>query len=347
MRIQTRLRIAPRTKKRIRTIGGALLVIFVLAGASTVLILKTKELVFESILRYEQNATEMTPTPFPVSVYPKEKRIIEQATIDLQLDRYIAAAQANESAQTWWQRAAGALVTWDWYQNLASPTSRILVIRSGDRHEEVVSSFGDILRWNESERTQFKELVASTPPTLSEGKFFPEHYVVHKDAKPDEVAHMVIDRFRERILIRYDENVEAHVPLRDALVIASLLEREAYDFADMRNVAGVIWNRLFVDMRLQLDASLQYVKGSRPHEPWWPRVHPDDKFLDSPFNTYQHKGLPPTPIGNPSVEAVVAALNPTATNCMFYFHDASGAFHCAVTYEEHVKLLKQHYGRGK
>ena len=74
---------------------------------------------------------------------------------------------------------------------------------------------------------------------------------------------------------------------------------------------------------------------------------PDDRFRKSPYNTYLHKGLPPAPIANPSVDSILAALNPKNTSCLFYFHDARGRFHCTDTYAEHVALLKKYYGRGK
>jgi UPF0755 protein len=60
-----------------------------------------------------------------------------------------------------------------------------------------------------------------------------------------------------------------------------------------------------------------------------------------------NKGLPPTPIANPSVAAVLAALNPTKTDCLFYFHDRKGDFHCSETYEGHVAALKKYYGQGR
>lgn len=177
--------------------------------------------------------------------------------------------------------------------------------------------------------------------------FSPGKYVVTVDIAPEQMASLVNQRFKEQILARYTPNIEASVPLSEALTIASLLEREAYDFTDMREISGVIWNRLFADMNLQLDASLQYVKGSRPYGPWWPQVRPADKFLDSPFNTYQHPGLPPEPIASPSPEAVLASLNPRNTDCFFYFHDTDGGFHCSESYEEHVDRLQNMYGRGK
>jgi len=107
----------------------------------------------------------------------------------------------------------------------------------------------------------------------------------------------------------------------------------------------VIWNRLFIDMPLQLDASLQYAKANNPYEDnWWPAVRPEDKFIDSPFNTYQNKGLPPEPIANPSVDAIVATLNPRVTDCIYYFHSATREYYCSVTYEDHVSKLREVYG---
>ena len=123
---------------------------------------------------------------------------------------------------------------------------------------------------------------------------------MRKEALPGEVALLLVSQFEFEVLSRYGEDVKRVVPLIDTLTLASLLERESYDFNDMRQVAGVIWNRLFIDMKLQIDASLQYARGSIPTEPlWWPRVHPQDKYIDSPYNTYQNNGLPPAPIGKP------------------------------------------------
>jgi UPF0755 protein len=220
-----------------------------------------------------------------------------------------------------------------------------LVIYPGQRKEEVVQNFTDILNWNDEEKQRFADLITSSVPELAEGKFYPGHYSVPKEVTPEVVAELLISQFSKEIVDRYSEEVSVKVSLRDALTIASLLEREAYDFTDMRLISGIIWNRLFINMPLQLDASLQYARGSLPTEPkWWPQVKPKDKFIESPFNTYQEIGLPPAPIANPSLEAVVAALNPKVTSCLFYFHDADGGFYCTNTYEEHVALLKQIYG---
>ena len=202
--------------------------------------------------------------------------------------------------------------------------------------------------WNEEEKAEFANIVASTEPTLSDGKFYPGQYVAHRGALPQEVADLINEKFKTDVLNRYTAEVAAQVPLEDALTIASLLEREASDFENMREISGVIWNRLFIKMPLQLDATLQYAKANTTNQKnWWPVPKPADKYLKSPYNTYINAGLPPGPIANPSAAAVLAALNPRSTDCLFYFHDRHEGYHCSLTYEEHVRKLKIHYGRGR
>ena len=287
-------------------------------------------------------------SPFPIGVSPEEKSIVENPAVDTYVRQYLSINPDKSRRGRIFDKVMYELAKLDFFQQVASPLTRILVIYAGERKEEVVKNFGDILDWSRAEREEFQTIVTDTTPVLIDGKFYPGRYTVAKTANPEEVADLVLAKFATEIANRYDQTLEDTVPLHDALVIASLLEREAYDFTDMRIISGVIWNRLFIDMPLQLDASLQYTKGSNQNEPkWWPKVKPSDKFVESPYNTYQETGLPPAPIANPSVEAVVAALNPRKTECMFYFHEDDGTFHCTNTYEEHVTLLRSMYGRGQ
>lgn len=290
---------------------------------------------------------ENRPPQFPVGVDTLNQRIMENTNVETFWKQHVASVGPIKERGGWFEAVMSKLALFDWYQNLASASSRILVIRSNERKEQVADNFKKILGWSNEERNRFLELMASYEPQLREGNFYPGTYAVVRGAKPEEVAPLVYQRFQEQVLERYGPQIEAYVPLEQAIIVASLLEREAYDFTDMRQISGVIWNRLFIDMKLQLDATLQYARGSRPNEPWWPKPVPADKYIDSPYNTYQHVGLPPTAIANPSAEAILAALNPTATDCMFYFHDAYSNFHCTTNYEDHVKLLKQIYGRGR
>ncbi len=293
-------------------------------------------------------ATSTTQIPFPVGVDPVAKKITEDPNFAWYVEEYLALETTPYVDQSVAKRTWDQLIDLFNSSQLASVVTRSLIIYAGQRKEEVAHNFAEVLGWDSDEEKRFSDLITSSIPEMSEGKFFPGRYTVPRGATPEVVAELLIDEFNDEIVGRYDATIAKQVPLETTLTIASLLEREAYAFADMRIISGIIWNRLFIDMPLQLDASLQYVKGSLPTEPeWWPVVRPADKYLISPFNTYQIPGLPPAPIANPSLEAIVAALNPVETPCYFYFHDDDGTFYCTETYEEHVALLKQVFGQGQ
>jgi cell division protein YceG involved in septum cleavage len=291
------------------------------------------------------------PLPFPVGVDADEKTIAELPHIEEFLSKELSRTTevGNDAIPvSFLRKAVAKLALLDWYQSLASAgATRVLVIQPGERKEQIAMNFAKILKWDEETKREFLVTVVSSDPVLLEGTFAPGTYMVTSDARPADIAPLISNRFNDEIVSRYPKDVAAKVPLSDALTVASLIEREAYDFEDMRYIAGVIWNRLFIDMNLQIDSTLQYAKGTKAPKTWWPKPVPNDKYIDSPYNTYQNSGLPPTPIANPSVDAILAALNPRETECMYYFHDKDSKFHCSKTYEEHVVLLKEYYGRGK
>ncbi len=328
-----------------RVIYGTIvfLSVFVMVGVG--MLLKSKTHIYNAVITPTEFVSEIETTPFPVSVNAFTKKISEDPIIEQHFVDTLASAP--NAKHHWWNKVAATFFKQSWYQNLASPVSRILVIWPGERKEEVIKHVGDVLDWDNANREEFAELIEKSDPIFSEGKYFPSQYVAHREATPTEIHQLISDNFEKEVLSRYTPQVVAQVPLEDALIIASLLEREASDFNNMREVSGVIWNRLFIDMPLQLDATLQYVRGSEPSEKkWWPNIEPKDKFIKSSYNTYQNSGLPPTPIANPSTEAIVAALNPVITDCLYYFHDDNGDYHCSNTYEGHVSKLRSMYGRG-
>lgn len=317
-----------------------MVVLVVLATALTVVAVF---LLQEKIAAFNAAAREAAkPQPFPVGVNPVEKTITEQPAVESYLRQQFASDYRRTNRVAWLDSVYREVAYLPWYQTLASPDTRILVIFAGQRHEEVAYNFGQILGWTADERQAFVDLVTTNNIQLTDGTFYPGRYVVDAEATPGAVAEQLIATFAQNVIDRYPEELEATLPLEQVLTIASLIEREASSFSDMRAVSGVIWNRLFIDMKLQLDATLQYARGSLPYETkWWPVPTPQDKYLDSPFNTYQNIGLPPHPIANPSAAAIIAALNPKADECLFYFHDDRGKMFCSLTYEEHVRKIRE------
>lgn len=296
----------------------------------------------------------IVPVQFPISVDPKNKVIVENAQMNLYFDGpplSLQAAVGNVSDAFWkiFEWAATAIADAPWYQSLAAVGSnRFVTVTPGMRKEQVANLFAHALNWNSKQKQEFLKGSATSSPLLLEGMFSPGTYSVGIGITPSAAQTLIHDRFYTDVLSHYGTTTAQIIPLNDTLILASLIQRETIGLSDMRLVSGIIWNRLFADMHLQVDATVQYAKANRlATASWWPRVLPADTSIKSPYNTYLHPGLPPTPIANPSVAAILAALNPIHTTCLFYFNDQRGNIHCSDTYAEHVVLLKQYYGRGK
>jgi cell division protein YceG involved in septum cleavage len=317
----------------------------VIATAVLMLLLNTKTVVISNIPTQSHKTASELP-PLPLGVDPIAKVIEENPAVDEYMADFVASNHTKPNmSDSWFDRALARLTELDWYQNLATPATRILIIQSGERYEEVARNFSRILRWSNDDTELFISRLMDEVPKQADGKLYPGRYIVTNDATPEAVAIEVAERFNAEVRTRYTDDIESKIPLGDALIVASLIEREAYDFTDMRYISGVIWNRLFIDMKLQIDATLQYARGvdsAAAGGRFWPVPHPQDKFIKSPYNTYKHAGLPPTPIANPSIDAIIAALNPKETDCLFYYHTDDGTFYCNATYEAHVAGIKEH-----
>jgi UPF0755 protein len=322
-------------------------------GILALLIIVLVVISFPSLLTLEIKAEESQrpKDPFPISVDPKNETITENAYVDaLFTSQHPSLSAAVIEAKNNLGLLASAITSLPGYGVIGEADTRFVTIYPGYRREQVASIFGKVLGWNKDQQKQFLKITESTDPTLSEGEFAPDTYVVTTGAGASSVQKLLDERFNANVLSRYGTSTEAILPIENALTIASLIERETSDPEEMRLISGIIWNRLFTNMNLQIDATLQYAKGSVQGNTkglWWPQLVSNDKYIKSNYNTYVHAGLPPTPIANPSVIAVIAALNPKKTDCIFYFHDKNSNFHCSHTYEEHVTMLKEYYGRGK
>ncbi|MFH1178631.1 MAG: endolytic transglycosylase MltG [bacterium] len=340
------------TKLTFRTLGFMMLFVVILGG----IVFSFPSLLAFSIQQEQKQITSAMLDQFPVTVDPKNKIIVENVRVNAFFENDPSPFQAaveNTGNALWgvFELIATTIAKAPLYQGLAGVAginNRFVTITAGMRKEQVASAFAKALVWNSAQKQEFMTKGKYSSLPLLEGSFSPGVYVVDRGTTPIAVQALVNKRFSDEILDHYGTATAQIVPLDQALTIASLIEREAGGPDDMRIISGIIWNRLFNNMNLQIDATLQYAKAnSKTITSWWPKVLPADIFRKSPYNTYQNKGLPPTPIANPSVAAVLAALNPKNTFCVFYFHDNAGQFHCTNTYTEHVALLKKYFGRGK
>lgn len=171
----------------------------------------------------------------------------------------------------------------------------------------------------------------------SEGYMFPDTYYVPIDFNAEELSQLLLDTYQEKTADI--KTAMASHPLDEygVLILASLLEREANSAESMRVVSGILQTRMDEGMRLQVDASLEYVLD-RPLN----TLTPEDLEIDSPYNTYLYDGLPPTPIGNPGLVSINAVLDPIETEYLYYLTDEEGTFHYARTFDEHRENIAKY-----
>lgn len=172
-----------------------------------------------------------------------------------------------------------------------------------------------------------------------EGYLFPETYEVKKDATAEQIIGRMLTEMDRKLdsLPELDEQLEARdLTLHQLLTIASLVEREVVVDEERALVAGVIYNRLKQDMPLQIDATIQYLLDKQKE-----RLMEKDLEVESPYNTYKNKGLPPGPIASPSLKSIQAALNPEQSEYLYYVtkKDGTQSHLFAKTYKEHLRNI--------
>jgi UPF0755 protein len=164
-----------------------------------------------------------------------------------------------------------------------------------------------------------------------EGKLFPETYFVPSTFTDEEMFTLLRETFEENISALTTKIEEHPLTLDEILVLASIIEREANTVESKKLVSSVLQNRMEIGMALQADASIEYVLSKPLSE-----LTPEDLKIDSPYNTYLYRGLPPTPIGNPGIDAIGAVLEPTESNYFYYITGNDGEFYFAETYRQHL-----------
>lgn len=177
-----------------------------------------------------------------------------------------------------------------------------------------------------------------------EGYIFPDTYQVPKNASSDVVLTIIKNNQK---FVKAFQNIKKQTKLteKQSLILASLVEREARQPSTREKIAGIILKRYLANWPLDLDASLQYILGYQANEKsWWKKsITDEDKNIDSPFNTYKNKGLPPEPVCSPSLSSLEAVINADpSTPYWFYLTDNNGVMHYAVTLEEHEANIQKY-----
>lgn len=176
--------------------------------------------------------------------------------------------------------------------------------------------------------SEFQDEVSFPLPEDSlEGYLYPDTYDLPPLMTPREVISRQLENFERRVWKGLGKPKNLH----RAIIVASMVEMEVARDEERPIVAGVIENRLAKGMLLQIDAAINYGL-----QKWRPLTYADYRGVDSPYNLYRNKGLPPGPICSPSLKSIKAALNPAKHDYFYYVALPSGRSLFAATYDEHL-----------
>jgi UPF0755 protein len=221
--------------------------------------------------------------------------------------------------------------------------SRKITVPEGLRLEEIAERVADT-----GLATADEFIAAATPETMAgqvefdlpksslEGYLLPETYEFALDTDARQIVlRMVRELEREFVTPNAEAIAASKLNLHEIITLASLVEREARVAEERATIAGVLTNRLDIGMKLQCDATVQYALDEHK-----PRLTFNDLKVESPYNTYLHKGLPPGPIAAPGLACLEAALHPARTDALFYVARPDGRHVFARTYEEHLAAIR-------
>ncbi len=234
-------------------------------------------------------------------------------------------------------------------------------ILEGWTESDIVAYFESLGKWSKSdlEKTlvQFSDNNQATSSSLLnlkkrfsflndkpedanlEGFLFPDTYRIYSDASLDDVIIKMLENFDKKLTVKMREDIKNQgKTVYEVMIMASLIEKEApinyqdKENTDARIVSDIFWGRLSSNQALQSDATLSYILNDNN-----PAHSGKDLEIESPYNSYKYRGLPPTPICNPGLKAIEAAIYPIKTNYNYFLTSLDGNnIYYAVTYQEHL-----------
>ena len=170
-----------------------------------------------------------------------------------------------------------------------------------------------------------------------EGYLFPNTYKFAKGTKTEKIVEMMLDEFKRRWTDIFDEEARNLGRTRHEIVtLASIIEKEAQSDSERPRISSVFHNRLTRKWRLQADPTVLYALGNPER-----LLTKADLRVDSPYNTYIHKGLPPGPIANPGIDSIIAALRPEKTDYLYFVAIGEGKHHFSKTLSEHNRVIRK------
>jgi len=169
-----------------------------------------------------------------------------------------------------------------------------------------------------------------------EGFLFPDTYRIFNNAKADDIIKKMLDNFGRKFTpAMRQEIISQQRSIFEVVILASIIEREVLSDSDKKMVADIFLKRLKAGLGLQSDATINYITGKKTTRP-----SAADLQVDSLYNTYKYRGLPPGPISSPGLDSLNAAIYSSQNNYYYFLTDADGQAVFAPTYQDHLQNIK-------
>ncbi len=234
----------------------------------------------------------------------------------------------------------------------AAPTARQTVkvtINEGDSLTQIfkkldengVADFDALMETAQTYDYSYYPLIAAIPSNQNrcfrlEGYLFPDTYEFYTNQKPQDAIGKFLRNGKAKITDSMMSQAAAiGYNMDEVLTVASIIEKEGANSAEVSKIAAVIYNRLEAGMKLQMDSTIYYIERNVK-----PYLTGDINRYNSHYNTYKCSALPAGPISNPGMTTIKAALNPADVDYLYFCHDESANYYYAETYEEHQENLK-------
>ncbi len=213
--------------------------------------------------------------------------------------------------------------------------------------EQGIMSAEEFLAWAKRDLwADHYDFLKEVPEGASlEGYLFPDTYRLPFPASPKDLIARMLENFEAKVTPEMRAKAsELGLTFHQAVILASIVEKEAVLPEERPLIAGVFLNRLRKKMPLQADPTVQYAKGyDKTAGRWWSPITIEEAIsIQSPYNTYLNLGLPPGPICSPGLESIKAVLYPAKTDYLFFFSPNGSSHIFSKTYEEHLEKQKQH-----
>ncbi len=171
-----------------------------------------------------------------------------------------------------------------------------------------------------------------------EGYLFPDTYRIFKNAAVEEIVFKLLDNFDKKLTSQWREDIKKNQrSIFEVITLASIIEKEVREPNDMAQVADIFYKRLRAGIALQSDATVNYITGKGLTQPT-----AADLLIDHPYNTYKYKGLTPTPIANPGLAAIYAAIYPSLNPYYYFLTTTEGKVIYSKTYQEHLQNKRKY-----